>query len=219
MFPRKVKVAAAIAAPLVVLSLGAVGTAQALTVHDAPVQAASATGPKQDKYTDQDVVGLLALASGRAAQDHPDVAAKFKVEGAPTATDEQIGQLTDALVSVDPNFHSSVTHAVQANDPYQAQKGIDTISADLKTLATQSGASESGGDVHTDGFFYHDSNIAVEINVAGVLNAVGYANVAAATEVGVVLYVVPDAISYGFDLNRKGDFERTETAALVTSAL
>lgn len=70
-----------------------------------------------------------------------------------------------------------------------------------------------------NGFVWHDANVFTEINGVAAINVLGYANVAGATEVAVALVVVPDAVSYGFDMKQSNSLDEDGLVAAVAAAL
>ena len=167
-----------------------------------PLQSDAPDPSTGGSYSDSEIVSLLVLGAGRAAQEHPDLGNKFTPRAAddvPEATDQQVQALTNALVDVVPNFHDTVTLGVQKQDPFAAQAAMTALGQGLRTVASrEKNAAPSSDVVSTQGFAWHDANVFTEINGVAVLNVAGYANGAVVTEVAWVLYVTPGAISYEF---------------------
>ncbi len=216
---KKYKLAAAAAAVTIPLVTAASILAQGVASADDHKVATVQTAPK---YGDDAVVGLLLYGSGQVATDHPNVAARFKPKDAsiPVPTAAQVHAMTEQLLKVDPNFHNNVTLGVQRHDPNSAKAALGELGGDVKVLADQNNQSRLGSrNASPNGFFFTSANVAVEINAVGGINAVVYANAGLATEVAAVLYVVPDAISYGFDLNRGSQLDEEVTAAGLASSI
>lgn len=190
----------------------------------AAVSEGKATKPSQHhvKYTDEEILALLLFGSGKAAEDHPDLAKKIKEQrpkGSPQATPEQIAQLAQKLREIDPGFHDAVTVAVQVNDPYQAQSGMKRLNEDLKKYMAQAKVPQTGDKVTPYGAVWHDANILTEINALAFINGAVYANVAGATEAVVALVVVPSAVSYGFEMDSSNALDADNMVAAVAEAL
>ncbi|MFF7636961.1 sporulation delaying protein family toxin [Kitasatospora sp. NPDC008050] len=201
--------------------IGGLGTsAMAATPGSAPAApAAKATG----SYSDGEVLSLLLFAGGRAATEHPALAEKIKNVHSALApmSDAQVTELTQQLTAVDPAYHGEVTQAVQAKDPFVVQAGMERLNDDLKTVISNAGASTARNNaaVRPNGFVWHDANVFTEINGVAAINVLGYANVAGATEVAVALVVVPDAVSYGFDMKQSNTLDEDGLVAAVAAAL
>ncbi|MEZ2122123.1 MULTISPECIES: hypothetical protein [unclassified Corynebacterium] len=60
--------------------------------------------------------------------------------------------------------------------------------------------SHTSGENQYTPYGWHDTHAYVELNGTAVLNAAVYANMAVATEVAFVLYIVPGAVSYQFPM-------------------
>lgn len=120
------------------------------------------------EYTDQDVVEFFLFASGPAAKEHPEILENLGAEpkARPDAVD--LAQVTDALLSVDPEFHESVTLAVQAGDPYQAESAVERLVKDVQDLQASSGTKGSdptGAAGKTSVSFFPYTTVAVTFGV------------------------------------------------------
>ncbi|MGW2816915.1 hypothetical protein [Streptomyces sp. NPDC001415] len=212
----------ALACAAAVLTVGvAYGSASASA---APVAVRTAVKPAEHhvKYSDEDIVGLLVFAKGKAADEHPDLAKQIRSRRSPQTSQvtlEQIAVFTKDLTAVDKDFHEKVTVAVQINDPFQAKAGMQRLNDDLKTFMTQHKSPAMKSPNRANGWFWHDAYIAIEINAVGAINAIGYANVAGATEAVVTLVVVPAAVSYGFDMSQPNSLDADNMVSAVAAAL
>ncbi|MFI6056029.1 sporulation delaying protein family toxin [Streptomyces violascens] len=210
----------ALACAAAVLTVGiAYGSASA-----APVAVHAAVKPAEHhvKYSDEDIVGLLVFAKGKAADEHPDLAKQIRSRRSPQTSQvtlEQIAVFTKDLKVVDKDFHDKVTVAVQINDPFQAKAGMERLNEDLKSFMTQHKTPAMKSPNRANGWFWHDAYIVIEINAVGAINAIGYANVAGATEAVVTLVVVPAAVSYGFDMSQPNNLDADNMVSSVAAAL
>ncbi len=208
------------AALVAVVGSGAVAVAAAPS-HARTAVTASAAEEHHVKYSDEDIVGLLVFAKGKAADEHPDLAAEIRAhrnEQTNQVTLAQIAEFTKELMATDPEFHDKITVAVQINDPFQAQAGMERLNDDLKKFLTAHQVQGKSPN-RADGWFWHDVNIAIEINALAAINGAVYANVAGATEAVVALVVVPSAVSYGFDMSQPNSLDADGIVSAVTKGL
>ncbi|MEU4996199.1 hypothetical protein [Streptomyces sp. NPDC021622] len=129
-------------------------------------------------YNDQEIVGLFALGSGRAAQEHPDVLDKFgiphqKVDAAKTAA------FTGALGKADPQFHKAVTENVQSGDPYKVDAALTRLAADVNKVTDKKSLPDG---VARGSFWVKTDNVVLQTGTVAT-------TVAAVAEVGVVVVV------------------------------
>ncbi|NEA42013.1 sporulation delaying protein family toxin [Streptomyces sp. SID11385] len=220
----KLKRPAALVCAGAVLALGgASGAAAWASPSDGPAHVRQAAAEHHVTYSDADIVGLLVFAKGKAADDHPELADAIKShksnnENNEKVTLEQIDQFTTALKALDADFHDKITVAVQIDDPFQAKAGMERLNQDIDKFLSK--AKDASADtVSPQGIVWHDANIVIELNVAGAINAIGYANVAGATEAVVALVVVPSAVSYGFDMRQPNGLDEDTMVAAVAHTL
>ncbi|MEV0260078.1 sporulation delaying protein family toxin [Streptomyces sp. NPDC050617] len=209
------------AALVAVLGTGAVAVAAAPSHARTAVTASAADGEHHVKYSDEDIVGLLVFAKGKAADEHPDLAAEIRAhrnEQTNQVTLAQIAEFTKELMATDPEFHDKITVAVQINDPFQAQAGMERLNDDLKKFLTAHQVTGKSPN-RADGWLWHDVNIAIEVNALAAINGAVYANVAGATEAVVALVVVPSAVSYGFDMSQPNSLDADGIVSAVTKGL
>ncbi|MFJ4435273.1 sporulation delaying protein family toxin [Streptomyces sp. NPDC088923] len=220
----KLKRPAALVCAGAVLALGgASGAAAWASPSDGPAHVRQAAAEHHVTYSDADIVGLLVFAKGKAADDHPELADAIKShksnnENNEKVTLEQIDQFTTALKALDADFHDKITVAVQIDDPFQAKSGMERLNQDIDKFLSKT-REASADTVNPQGAFWHDANIVIELNVAGAINAIGYANVAGATEAVVALVVVPSAVSYGFDMRQPNGLDEDTMVAAVAHTL
>jgi len=177
-------------------------------------------------YTDEEIVGIFAFGSGKAANEHPDLAAKFVPATAPKAPEKLIESFTKDLMAVDNKFHSLVTVAVQSHDPYQTRDALIRMTNDIRTYQAsvkvhQRNANASETEAGR-GKVKVGLNVVASINVAAGINAVVWANVAAATEVAVAAFVVFAAgivLTYKFDNTKTNEFDRTAIVADIVTGM
>ncbi|MFI2189314.1 hypothetical protein [Streptomyces sioyaensis] len=224
-FKRPVVLASSAAALAGIVACGASAVGAPPAVAAAPVAQANATSGAATKhhvkYSDEDVVGLLIFAKGRAAHDHPALAKQIRArrtDGADKVTAAQIAEFTRVLKRIDSAFHEKVTIPVQINDPFQAKQGMLRLNDDVKKYIAQQKAATPDA-ARANGWFWHDVNGLIEINVIGAINAIGYANVAGATEVAIALVVVPSAVSYGFDMSQPNSLDADTMVSDVARSL
>ncbi|WP_174857678.1 hypothetical protein [Streptomyces lydicus] len=188
----------------------------------AAAPAAGSAAAHHIKYSDEDIVGLLIFAKGRAAHDQPALAKQIRARrtsGADKVTPAQIAAFTKILKKIDPAFHGKVTVPIQINDPFQAKKGMIRLSDDVKKYIAHQKAATTTDTARANGWWWHDVNGLIEINVVGAINVIGYANVAGATEVAVALVVVPSAVSYGFDMSKPNSLDADSLVSAVARNL
>ncbi|MGW1197799.1 sporulation delaying protein family toxin [Streptomyces sp. NPDC002536] len=221
----KLKKSAALACAAAVLTVGVVsGTAAVAAPAKNSGVTASLSGKAAKhtiKYSDEDIVGLLIFAKGKAADEHPDLAKQIRAHRTPEAdkvTPEQIAEFTKELKAIDADFHDKVTVPVQINDPYAAKAGMERLNDDIKTFIAQHKKFGNSPD-RANGWAWHDANVLIEINVLGAINAIGYANGAVATEVAFTLVVVPAAVSYGFDMSKSNSLDAGNFVSAVAKGL
>jgi SdpC family antimicrobial peptide len=169
-------------------------------------------------------VALLLFGTGQAAKDHPALAERIRAHRTqgvanPTPRPEQISELVARLRTIDPQFTSMVTQPVQTRDPFVVEAGMQRLARDLETYLDQFRLPGKFDGYRPDGIVWHDANVVTELNIAAVINAAAWANAAAATEVAVVLVVVPSAVSYGFDMRQPNSLDRDGFVAAVARAL
>jgi SdpC family antimicrobial peptide len=200
---------------------GVAGTASARTQepHTAPAAATKAA----QGYSDGDVVAFLVFGQGKAAQDHPQLAKQIRSRRSDSSvTPAQLSYLMGKLHQVDPAFHTRVTKAVQAKDPFVVQQGMVALNDDLKAaIASDSKAKtlNSADIARPNGWVWTKSNIVTVANVAAGINVAVGTNVAAGAEVAVVVVIAPAAASYGFDLQHSDQLDENDFVAAVASAL
>ncbi|MFF4407760.1 sporulation delaying protein family toxin [Streptomyces sp. NPDC001262] len=221
----KLKKSAALACAAAVLTVGVVSGTAAVA---APAKNSGVTAPLSGKaakhtvkYSDEDIVGLLVFAKGKAADEHPDLAKQIRSHRTPQSdkvTLEQIAEFTKELKAIDADFHDKVTVPVQISDPYAAKAGMERLNDDVKTYIAQHKKFGNNPD-RANGWVWHDANAVIEINVLGAINAIGYANVAGATEAVVALVVVPSAVSYGFDMSKPNSLDASNFVSAVAKGL
>ncbi|MEU1630348.1 hypothetical protein ABZ746_34660 [Streptomyces sp. NPDC020096] len=215
----KLKKTAALACSAAVL---ATGVAYASTAVAAPQGTATVAAKHHVKYSDADIVGLLVFAKGRAADDHPDLAAKIRADRTAQTSQvtlTQIAEFTTELKAIDTQFHGNVTIPVQVQDPFQAKQGMERLNDDIKTFLKQHQSPDANSPARSEGWFFHDANVLIELNALGAINAIGYANVAGATEVAIALVVVPSAVSYGFDMSQPNKLDENNLVSAVAAGL
>ncbi|MEV4926374.1 hypothetical protein [Streptomyces roseoverticillatus] len=144
-----------------------------------PVKKGAAEAAQHTKYTDEEIVGLFTLGSGRAAQEHPEVLKKFgipqqKVEAA------RVASLTSALRKTDPAFHRAVTQNVQSGNPYKVEKALTALSADVQ--AVSNGKGNRADAVALGSWWFKTQQAVVQTGTVAT-------TVAAVAEVGVVFVV------------------------------
>ncbi|MFI0907599.1 hypothetical protein ACH4TE_29410 [Streptomyces sioyaensis] len=225
-FKRTAVLASSAAALAGIVACGAWAVAAPPAVAAAPAAQTMATSGSAAKhhikYSDEDIVGLLIFAKGRAAHDHPALAKKIRArrtDGADKVTAAQIAEFTRVLKRIDSAFHEKVTVPVQINDPFQAKQGMLRLNDDVKKYIAGQKTAATTDTARTNGWWWHDVNGLIEINVVGAINAIGYANVAGATEAVVALVVVPAAVSYGFDMSEPNSLDADSMVSAVTRSL
>ncbi|MCZ1009798.1 hypothetical protein [Streptomyces lydicus] len=225
-FKRTALLASSAAALAGIVACGASAVAAPPAVAAAPTTQAMATsggaGKHHVKYSDEDIVGLLIFAKGKAAHDHPALAKQIRArrtKGADKVTAAQIAEFTKILQRIDSAFHEKVTVPVQINDPFQAKQGMLRLNDDVKKYIAQQKAASTTDTARANGWWWHDVNGLIEINVVGAINAIGYANVAGATEAVVALVVVPAAVSYGFDMSEPNSLDADAMVSAVARDL
>ena len=165
---------------------------------------------------DADIVELLVFGTGPAVDENPELA---KITGTNNPnhyqpSTEDVTVAADLLYAHIPGFHQRVTVPLQSGNPLRIRKALLIVRTALHDIVDSMG---SGNNYSARGWFWHDANVAVEINGAAVLNAAVYANAALAAEVAWVLYVVPGAISYQFPLQQNSHAGRKYVTTLARS--
>ncbi|MEU6995431.1 hypothetical protein ABZ953_32840 [Streptomyces sp. NPDC046465] len=129
-------------------------------------------------YNDQEVVGLLTLGSGRAAQEHPDVLDKFGIPHQ-NVGEAKTAAFTRALSEVDPRFHETVTENVQSGDPYKVDAALTRLAADVNKVTDKKSLPDG---VARGSFWVKTDNVVLQTGTVAT-------TVAAVAEVGVVVVV------------------------------
>jgi SdpC family antimicrobial peptide len=209
------------------LLFGAVHAQATVPAYQPPQHAATAarttpapSATKRHYYSDSEVVDLVVFAQGPIAEKHPALAAR--IQGNRPKADVSPGNLkafTAGLKRVDPKFHQVVTIGVQRNDPYTAQVAMKRLSADISLWTKQQKLDpRTALDMRADGWFWHDSYVLTEQNLAAVWQAAAYTTVAGAAEAVVVVAIVPAAASYQFEMNKADQGDVQGLVADVTRA-
>lgn len=213
-------VGVAVAAVSLLGVVGNAASATASTTAGSRVPVAVTRGSSAvPTYSDADVVALLVFAKGPIAEKNPALAAKIRA-GQP-ANDVSLADIaawTAQLKALDPNFTSGVTKAVQAGDPYRAQKALDQLNADIKKWSQK--AQVSSKDLATTQGFISwkaKTHVLVATNVVAVWQGAVYTTVAAGAEAVVLVAIVPAAASYEFLMDKPGSLEKQDYIASVTS--
>ncbi|GGY06991.1 hypothetical protein [Streptomyces hiroshimensis] len=144
-----------------------------------PAEKSTVKAAQKARYTDEEIVGLFTLGSGRAATEHPEVLKKFgipqqKVDAA------RVASLTSALRKTDPAFHQAVTQNVQSGNPYKVEKALTTLSADVQ--AVSNGKGNRADAVALGSWWFKTQQAVVQTGTVAT-------TVAAVAEVGVVFVV------------------------------
>lgn len=168
-----------------------------------PAKKGTAHAAQKVKYTDEEIVGLFALGSGRAAAEHPEVLKKF---GIPQQNVDaaHVASLTSALRKTDPSFHKTVTENVQSRDPYKVEKALTTLTADVQAVSKGKG---NRADAMMAGSWWFKTQQAV------VQTGTIATTVAAVAEVGVVWVIAYRAA------DDTSQFTKQAMAASVARAL
>ncbi|MFF1879403.1 hypothetical protein [Leifsonia sp. NPDC058230] len=167
---------------------------------------------QEAEYTDSEIVELFLFAQGRAAEDHPDLAVQvLRGTTIPVVEQGMVDFVTAGLIRMDPEFHATVTGAVQSQDPYLVKAALLRLTEDTNHWLDQTQTNQSPM-VQARDWFYPKSNIAV-------MNQVAAAAVVAVTLAALVSVVGVFLALYSFDDKGKDQFTADSLVAKVVTAL
>ncbi|MFI1996454.1 hypothetical protein [Actinoplanes sp. NPDC020271] len=194
---RYLKTVAAVTSAAMVLSFSpAAAHAQGEPSPSSATTTSADAGQAKLPYSDEEILALFAFGTGRAAAEHPDVAAKFvppaQVKG---ASEDDIRALLVLLKSIDSQYHEKVTVDVQSKDPELIQAALVRLSQDIQTYVQRLQARSGGKNVTAQADAARGSlkvglNVLVTANAVANVNGVVWGNVAVATEAAVAAVAV-----------------------------
>lgn len=205
-----------------------IAAASAVTVSAlvaAPIASAAINQPQHKAYNDVDVVQYVVFASGRIAQQHPDLAARIRhgrTIKQPSAG--QLRQLVTVMKKYDPAYTQKVTNVLLKGDPYAATPALQRLGEDLTAVlapkqaahgASLSQQSRINSIAHADGWFWHDEWAVTETTIVAAWQGAVYTTVGGFAEAVVVVAIVPAAASYQFEMNSAADVDRQGFTAAV----